>query len=398
MISWPRAIPAHRGPGEGGKGTVGFERLRALIVKEFIQVLRDRITLVIIIAMPIIQLVVFGFAINTDVKHLRTAVFDQSRSQESREMLRGFTSSNYFDVVLTAESMEEVNDAVASGRAKVGILFPPDYARNIRGGRPAQVQVLVDATDNLSASSAIAAAQMLGVRRSQAILIEKMVAAGQPVLRQAVDVRVRSWYNPDFITSWYMVPGIMGILLTITLVAMMSMAIVRESEQGTLEQLLVTPMRSWELLVSKVLPYIIVGYVQVSVSLVIGTTTFGMPFEGSRLLFLALTLLFVLASLSMGIMISTFVQNQMQALQLSVFVILPSVLLSGFVFPIEAMPPLFRVIGGCLPITYYMRLSRQIILKGGGMEYVWVDALALVAFVLVLFSTSLVLFRKRFVP
>jgi len=373
-------------------------RLKALIVKEFIQVLRDKITLAILIFMPVAQLLIFGFAINTDVKHLNTAIFDQSRTQESREMINSFTSSNYFDIKLYANNMEEVNRAVESGQVKAGIIFPPDYAQRINGGRQTQLQVIVDATDNMSASSALAAAQTLGMLKSQEISAQKFARLGIAVPPPVIDVRIRPWYNPDFITSWYIVPGIMGLLLTLTLISMMAMAIVRESEQGTLEQLLVTPMQTWELLLSKILPYVVIGYIQVIVSIFIGITVFKMPFLGSILLFLSLTIFYVVANLSLGIMISTFAQNQMQALQLSVFIILPAVLLSGFVFPIEAIPAGFRLIGECFPITYYIRLSRQIILKGSGFEYVWRDTLSLCIYIAVMFTSSIVMFKKRFEP
>ena len=375
-----------------------FGRLKALVRKEFIQVLRDRITLAIIIFMPFAQLLIFGFAINTDVKHLATAIFDQSRTQESREMITSFTSSNYFDIKLYAQNISEVNKAVESGKVKVALVFPPDYAKKLRSGRQAQVQVLVDATDNMSASSALAAAQTLGMLKSQELLEGKFKSMGMKVPPQMVDMRIRPWYNPDFITSWYIVPGIMGLLLTLTLITMMAMAIVRESEQGTLEQLLVTPMRTWELLLSKILPYIVIGYIQAIVAILVSIFIFGMPFLGSTALFFFLTFFYVVANLSLGIMISTFAQNQMQALQMSIFILLPSILLSGFVFPIEAMPAGFRYLGECFPITYYIRLSRQIILKGGGMEYVWKDALALCAYIAVMFSSSIIMFKKRFVP
>lgn len=373
-----------------------FGRLKALVVKEFIQVLRDRITLAILIFMPVAQLLIFGFAINTDVKHLATAVFDQSRTQESREMISSFTASNYFDIKLYAKNTKEVNQAVESDRVKVGIIIPPDYAERIRGSRQAQIQVIVDATDNMSASSALAAVQSLGMLKSQEIMAEKANRAGLRITELPIDMRVRPWYNPDFITSWYIVPGIMGLLLTITLVTMMAMAIVRESEQGTLEQLLVTPMYTWELLLSKILPYIVVGYIQVIVSILIGIFIFKMPFLGSKVLFYTLTFFYVVANLSLGIMISTFAQNQMQALQLSIFILLPSILLSGFVFPIEAMPFGFRLLGECFPITYYIRLSRQIILKGGGLAYVWKDTAMLCLYIAVMFSTSVKMFKKRF--
>ena len=377
---------------------MNWERLKALIVKEFIQLMRDRITLAIVIFMPLAQLLIFGFAINTDIKHLRTVIFDQSRTQESREMINSLSSSNYFDVVEFAGSMKEVNRKVEAGSAKVGIIFPPDYAAKIKGGRQTSVQVIIDATDNLSASSALAAAQTIGLLKSQEILAARFARLGVKVPGQAIDMRIRLWYNPDFITSWYIVPGIMGLLLTITLIPMMAMAIVRENEQGTLEQLLVTPMRIGELLLSKIIPYIIVGYVQVFISVLVGILIFDMPFLGSMPLFYALTFFYVVASLALGIMISCFAQNQTQAIQMSVFIILPCVLLSGFVFPLEAIPTGFRYLGECFPITYYISLTRQIILKGGGMEYVWKETLALVVYIAVMFTAAVQMFRKRFVP
>lgn len=375
-----------------------FGRLYALIVKEFIQVLRDRITLAILIFMPVAQLLIFGFAINTDIKHVNTAIFDQSRTQESREMINSFTASNYFDIKLYAKNIPEVNKAVESGKVKVGIIFPPDYAQKIASERQTHVQVIVDATDNMSASSAIGAAQTLGTLKSQEILEGKFRRIGVEIPPQAIDMRIRPWYNPDFITSWYLVPGIIGLLLSLTLISMMAMAIVRESEQGTLEQLLVTPMQSWELLLGKIFPYVIVGYIQVILSIIIGMTVFEMPFLGSKMLFFSLTFFYVVANLALGIMISTFAQNQMQALQLSIFILLPSILISGFVFPVEAMPKGFRYLAEIFPITYYIRLSRQIILKGGGIEFVWKDTLALCLYIAVMFTASIKMFKTRFVP
>ncbi len=377
---------------------IKFDRLHALVVKEFIQMFRDKITLAILVFMPVAQLLIFGFAINTDVKHVATCVLDQSRSQESREMINSFTASKYFDLVQYAESIHEVNKSVESGKAKVGLIFPTDYAKKIRGWRQAQVQVIIDATDNLSASSAIAAAQTLGLLKSQEIINGRFQRMGLTVPPQSIDMRIKPWYNPDFITSWYIVPGIMGLLLTLTLITMMAMAIVRESEQGTLEQLLVTPMQIWELLLSKIIPYIVIGYIQVIISIIIGIWIFDMPFLGNMPLFFFLTFFYVVANLSFGIMISTLSQNQMQALQLSVFIILPSVLLSGFAFPLEAMPKGFQYLGECFPITYYIRLTRQIILKGGGLEYVWKDVFALCMYIVVMFTASINMFKKRFMP
>jgi len=374
------------------------ERLMGLLRKEFTQVWRDKIMLVIMLVLPVIQLLILGFAINTDIKHVWTAVFDQSHSQESREMIRSLTSSNYFDITVDADSMQDVNDAVQSGAAKVGIIFPPDYASKISGARPTQVQVIVDGTDNMSAASAITAATTLGMLKSGEIAQTMLARKGVKLGGQVVAMTPKVWYNPDFISSWYMIPGIMGMLLCVSLITLMAMAIIRESEQGTLEQLLVTKMKAWELLLSKICPYIVIGYLQIMISIAMGTIIFDMPFVGSRLLFYTLTFFYVVADLAFGIMISTFSQTQLQALQLSVFIILPSVMLSGFIFPFESIPRFFQYLGYTMPVTFYIDLSRQIILKGGGIEAVWDDVVALGIFIAVVFTASVAMFKKRFVP
>ena len=216
---------------------MNWERMHALIVKEFIQLMRDRITLAIVVFMPLAQLLIFGFAINTDIKHLRTVVFDQSRTQESREMINSLTSSNYFDVIKYAGSVKEVDQTVESGRAKVGIVFPPDYASRIKGGRQTSVQVIIDATDNLSASSALAAAQTIGMLKSQEILAEKFSRLGMKIPGQAVDMRIRLWYNPDFITSWYIVPGIMGLHAALSFLTPDRIIALEQEERRLTEQL-----------------------------------------------------------------------------------------------------------------------------------------------------------------
>jgi ABC-2 type transport system permease protein len=373
-------------------------RLRALIVKEFIQVFRDRVTLALIVGIPIMQLLIFGFAINTDVKHLKTAVLDQSHSQESRELLAQFTGSMYFDIVLAVESFDELNEAIGRGQVKVGVAIPPDFSGRKLSGRSAAVQVIVDAADNMSASSAISAASMIGMLNSRRVLTAELFRSGVKPPENALDIRIRPWYNPDFVTSWYMVPGIIGIIMTMTLTFMLSTAIVRESEEGTLEQLLVTPMRSWEMLFSKVTPYVVMAYVQLIVAILFGIYVFNMPFRGSMPLFLGLTFFFILASLSVGIMVSTFAKNERQALQLAILNILPNILLSGFLFPIDAMPKIFQGLSRIVPMAYYLRIARHIILKGSPFAYVWSDAFVLGLFVVVLFSAGVAMFHRRYVP
>lgn len=372
-----------------------MRRLRALLLKEFIQMSRDRLTLGIMLVMPIMQLLFFGFAINTDVKHLPTIVFDQSLQQDSRDLLSAFTASEYFDIQYIAGSFEEVNTAIDSGKAKVGIIIPPDLSDNLKHNRSATLQVIVDASDSMVASSAISAAQLIGQTKSQEILLQKLQGYSGHTLPFPYDIRIRPWYNPDFVTSFYMVPGIMGVILTMTMVMITSMAIVRERERGTMEQLLVTPMQSWELMLGKIIPYIVVGYVQATVALLAGILVFDLPVRGSLTLLYALTSLFLVASLALGLLISTVAQTQMQAMQMSFFVFLPSIMLSGFMFPRESMPLFFSWIGNLIPLTFYLQILRGIILKGIGISVLWSQVLGLTIFITVLLTLSIIKLQKK---
>lgn len=372
-----------------------MKRLRALLIKEFIQMSRDRLTLGIMLIMPIMQLLFFGYAINTDVKHLPTIVFDQSLQQDSRDLLAALTSSEYFDIRYTAKNFTEVNAAIDAGQAKVGIIIPPDFSDNLRHGRSAAVQIIVDASDSMVASSAISVAQLIGQTKSQQILIQRLSGYSGHTLSPPYDIRIRAWYNPDFITAYYMVPGIMGIILTMTMVMITSMAIVRERERGTMEQLIVTPMKTWELMLGKIIPYIVVGYVQVTVALLAGIFAFDVPIRGSLVLLYALTSLFLVASLSLGILISTIAQTQMQAMQMSFLIFMPSVLLSGFMFPREAMPLFFNLIGNLLPVTFYLQILRGIILKGVGLSMLWLPLAGLLIFISLVLTISIVKFQKK---
>ncbi|SDF00096.1 ABC transporter permease [Sporomusa acidovorans] len=370
-------------------------RLRALLIKEFIQMRRDRLTFAMMVGLPIVQLLLFGFAINTDVKHLSTIVFDQSLQQEGRELLSAFQASEYFSINYAAKNYQEVTEAVESGKAKVGVIIPPDYTDNLKHGRSAAVQVIVDASDSMAASSAISSAQLIGQIRSQEILIKRMQGSLGKQLISPIDIRIRAWYNPDFISAFYMVPGILGVVLTMTMVMITSMAIVRERERGTMEQLIVTPMKSHELMLGKIIPYIFVGYVQATLALIVGALVFDVPMRGSIGLLYGLTTLFIIASLSLGVLISTIAKTQMQAMQMSFFVFLPSVLLSGFMFPREAMPQIFYYLGQLLPLTFYLEILRGIVLKGIGLNLLWSQVFALVVYILAALSISIIKFQKK---
>jgi ABC-2 type transport system permease protein len=372
-----------------------MRRLRALLIKEFIQMRRDRLTFAMMIGLPIVQLLLFGFAINTDVKHLPTAVYDQSMQQDSRDFLAALTASEYFDITEVAKSHEEINAAVESGRTKVGVVIPPDFAENLKHGRSAAVQVIVDASDSMAASSAISAAQLVGQMKSQEIMLKRLQGVSGKKVEPPFDVRIRPWYNPDFVTAFYMVPGILGVVLTMTMVMITSMAIVRERERGTLEQLIVTPMKTWELMLGKIIPYIFVGYVQATVALLVGIVVFDLPVRGSLGLLYLLTSWFIVASLALGVLISTVAKTQMQAMQMSFFVFLPSVMLSGFMFPREAMPQFFYWLGTLLPLTFFLQILRGIILKGVGITVLWTQIFALTVFITVVLTIAIKKFQKK---
>lgn len=367
-----------------------MHRIMAILYKEFLQLRRDRMTLAMVLMLPLVQLLIFGFAIQTEVKHISTVVFDQSLSNESRSLLESFGASGYFDVKYSANSYDDVNQMIDSGKAKVGIIFPPDFAVNVNRGISAPVQVLVDASDNMVSNQAIAIANSIGLLKSQEILTKKIRMSGPPY-----DIRVRPWYNPDGITAYYMVPAILGIVVTMTMVIITSMGIVRERERGTLEQLMVTPVRSFELMLGKTLPYIVLGYIQITVALIIGKIVFNVPIKGSLVELYLLTLFFITASLGLGITISNIAKTQMQAMQMAFLFMLPSILLSGFMFPRDAMPRFIYYIGYFIPLTYYLDIIRGIVLKGIGFSYLIGQVSALLVFSVFLLVVSTLKFKKK---
>lgn len=358
--------------------------------KEVLQMSRDRMTLGLIFMIPLVQLLLFGYAIQTEVKHISTVVFDQSLSPESRDMLGAFSSSGYFDVTYAVNSFDGVTDTIDSGKAKAGIIFSPDFADKVRRGESAPVQVIVDASDNMVANQAIAIANSIGLIKSQQVLFNKMSLSGAPY-----DIRVRPWYNPDGITAYYMVPAILGIIVTLTMMILTAVTIVRERERGTLEQLMVTPIKSYEMMIGKIVPYVVMGYMQITVALLVGVWVFDVPIRGSLLELYLLTLFFITASLGLGLMISNVAKNQMQAFQMSFFVMLPSILLSGFLFPRDAMPIVIYYLSAIIPLTYYLDIIRGIILKGVGYQYLMGQVTVLLVFSLVFLAISIVKFKKK---
>ncbi|HSE53536.1 MAG TPA: ABC transporter permease, partial [Gemmatimonadales bacterium] len=316
----------------------------AMLRKEFIQMRRDRGTLGLMIGIPAIQLVMFGYAIQTEVRHLPTIVLDESRSPESRRFIQAMLNTGNFDLGGTAASREEIGPRIAGGEARAAIIIPPDFQRDIKRGRPAQAQIIVDAADPLASSAAISGAGLAGAIRSQALAASRGAGGG-------IEVRVRPWYNPTARSAVYIVPGIIGVLLSITMIVIASIALVRERERGTLEQLVVTPIGKTSLMLGKIIPFLLVGYVQITVILLLGRLLFDVPIRGSVATLYLVALPFVVANLAIGLFVSTVVSTQAQAMQLGFLLLLPNILLSGFMFPREAMPEPAQWIGAALPLT-----------------------------------------------
>lgn len=367
-----------------------MNRIKAIVYKEFLQMKRDRITIALAFMLPIVQILIFGYAIQTEVRHISTVVFDQSLSYESRDLLDSFTASGYFDVKYIAKNYDEINRCIDSGKAKAGIVIPPDYSKTLHKGEQSSVQVIIDASDNMVANQAIAIANSIALIKNQEIVQRKM-----PNIKMPYDIRVRSWYNPDGITAFYIVPGILGILVTMTMVILTSIGIVREREKGTLEQLMVTPIRPIELMLGKIIPYILLGYVQITVALLIAATIFHVPIRGNIFELYILTLFFITASLGMGIAISNVAKTQLQAMQMSFFIMMPCILLSGFMFPRDAMPEIIYLISNLIPLTFYLDIIRGIVLKGIGFSYLFMQVTALLVFSVVFLAVSALKFKKK---
>lgn len=359
-----------------------------MLRKEFIQMRRDRLTFALMIGLPIIQLILFGYAIRTEVRNLPTVVLDESRSEQSRSLVVVMEQTQNFRIVGTALSRNEMRDWMESGRARAAIVIPPEFERDIKRQRTAHAQVIVDAADPLASSAAIGGAALAASVRATA-LVDPHATRPPPL-----DVRVRPWYNPALRSSVYIVPGIIGVLLSLTLLAITSIAIVRERERGTFEQLVVTPISKTDIMLGKVLPFVVVGYVQMACILILGRVLFNIPIRGSVTLLFVISLGFIVANLGIGLLVSTLVKTQIQAIQLSIFFLMPNILLSGFMFPREAMPPVAQWISYALPLTYYLTVLRGILLKGIGINHLWHETLILAAFATALIVVSVNRFSK----
>jgi len=364
-----------------------FRGLWAIFTKEVIHIRRDPATR-FVLAIPLVELLLFGYAIDTNVKNVPTVVFDLNRDAESRELVKEFENTHYFRIVGEVHSDEELRNAIVSGRAKVGIKFPPDYSTNIVNGRPAQVQVLIDGSESTTALQVLNSSQQLGFLKS-------LRREGLNVDQFSIDIRPRLLFNPNLESVNFFVPGLIGIILQLVTVFLTAFAIVRERERGTLEQLLVTPVSKGGLILGKLLPYTVIGFGQTGLVLLLMVFLFGVPIHGSVALLLTLSGVFLVPALGIGIVISTFAKNQGEAMQMSLMVMLPSILLSGFIFPRESMPAVIYLIGLLIPATYYLEILRGIILRGAGIAALWDETLVLIGFGIFLMMLSALRFKKH---
>ncbi len=366
-----------------------MRRFGPMFRKEFIQMRRDRLTLGIMVGIPIIQLLLFGFAIQTDVRHIPTVVLDESRTPSSRDIVAAFQNTGNFRIVSHVDGRDALDAWIARGDAQAGIVIPQDFPRDLARGTTATIQVIVDASDPLSSQAALAAAAGVAQVRNLAILSAAAHRGALPL-----EPRVRPRYNPGLRSPNYIVPGLVGVILTITLVLVTAMAIVRERERGTLEQLIVTPITKTELMLGKIAPYVGVGLVQMTTVLLLGRFVFDVPLTGNVALLYGVAFVFIVASLALGLFVSTLVRTQQQAMQASFFFVLPNILLSGFMFPRQAMPVFFQWIGALLPLTHFLKVLRGILLKGVGVAELWQEMLILLLFATVLIALSVRRFRK----
>ena len=361
--------------------------LWAIVYKEILQVRRDPSTRFVFL-IPFLQTIIFGFAIDMDVQHIPTVVYNMDLSGASRRLIERFENTQAFDIVGEARSIDEVRKAIVAGKAKVGIVIPHDYnARRVRG-EEATVQLLVDGSDSTVANNAVQTAR--GVSE-----VESRVAASIDTEQILVDVRPKVLFNPNLISSHFYVPGLIGIILQLVTVMLTAFSIVRERERGTLEQLSVTPVSRGALVIGKLMPYACIGMLQTVLVLILMRILFGVHIEGSVFLLLSLSALFLLPSLALGILISTIAVNQAQAMQMSLLLLLPSVLLSGFAFPRETMPLPIYTLSYAFPVTYYVAILRGVILRGAGLWALWPETLILAGFAVFLVTVSAMRFKKR---
>jgi len=372
-----------------------LKRIGALVQKETIQILRDWRTLVMILALPLLELFLFAYAVTLTVDHIPTAVADMSRDAQSRAFVEALEISGYFDVEMRVEDEERVLQAIGEGQVKAGVVIPPDFAAQVERG-DAQALVILDGSDSFTVQSGYSAAGAIAQARGMELTLEKAAKMGMSGMGSLpIYTSTRILYNPNMDGLIFMIPGIAALLMLLLTIGQVSMSVVRERELGTLEQLLVTPVRPLELIVGKMLPNILLTIIDMLIIILVGVFWFGVPFQGSPWLFAWLSLLYIVSGLGLGLLASTVAQTQQQAQQITTMLMLLSMLLTGLIYPLAPMPPVVRAVGNLIPATYFIRIVRGIITKGVGLSFMWSDVLVLLVYGAVAMALAAVTFKKR---
>jgi len=364
-------------------------RLIAVMLKEFTQMKRDRLTFAMIIGIPLIQLILFGYAINTDPKHLPTVIVAADQSELTRKIVAGMQVSNYFKILKGNHSTEEADWLLRTGEVQFAVYIPQNFTQRLLHGNQPEILLEADATDPSATSNAISTMQSM-IQQINQHFTGSLSYLNLP--KPSIKLIVQAKYNPERITKYNIVPGLLGVVLTMTMVLITSLAITKERERGTMESLLAMPVRPLEVMLGKLIPYILVGYIQVILILLAGKYFFEVPIDGSLLLLLIACLPFIMANLAVGLTFSTLAKNQLQAMQLSFFFFLPSILLSGFMFPFHGMPGWAQVLGNILPLTHFLLVIRGIMLKGNGIAEIFPSMEAILLF----FMVALLIGIKRY--
>lgn len=370
-------------------------RIVSIVRKEFTQIFRDPRSLALIIVMPIIQLFLLGYAATTDVKNVPIAVLDQSQSAQSRELLDAFRAADYFRIDYYVGSTDEYQLLIESGKIRAALVIPPDYDVQVLDGK-AQVLFVLDGSDGSVGATALSTARLIGQSYATKVQESQFALRGSGSMpTPPVEVRTQVWYNPDFRSAYFMIPGVIGMILSFITTILTATTIVRERERGTIEQLIVTPIRSWELIVGKLLPYVILAFVETFEILIVGHLVFDVPVRGSLLLITLASGLFLMSSLGIGLFASTIANTQQEAMLTVMMFNLPMIFLSGFFFPVQAMPQFLQLVSYAIPLRYYLVVIRALMLKGVGIAAIQSELIALTIFGIVIMGAAALRFRKR---
>jgi len=373
-----------------------FSRLASIIRKEFIQILRDKRTLGIVLVIPIVQLFLLGYSATSDIRNVPLAVFDQCRCVESRQLLDAYRNADYFRLAYEVGSQDEIRTLIEKGKARAGIIIPPDLNQKLVAGN-AEVAFVLDGSDATAGSTALAAATLIGQSYSTRLMVKRLEESGMNpnAFTPPLTVQTRVWYNPDLISSFFMIPGVIGMILFAITSILTATAVVRERERGTIEQLIVTPIRPFELIIGKIVPYVILAFIDTLEALAIGHWWFKVPVRGDFGLILGCSALLLLSGLGIGLFASTIANTQQEAMLTVWMTMLPSIFLSGFFFPLEAMPKILQAVSYLVPLRYYLIILRSLLMKGVGAGSIMNEIIPLALFGILIMGAAATRFRKR---